>query len=656
MQRREFIKTISLAAAIPFFNFRLPAMQRRKMLVIGFDGMDPLRVRTLLEQNRLPNIKKLANRGIFTMMHSTVPAQSPVAWASFIVGADPGMHGIFDFLHRNPDNYFPRFAQSETLPAEKIVKIGNYRIPLKSGQVILKREGKAFWDYLEEHDIPATIFKIPANYPPSKSKQKTISGMGTPDLLGTYGIYTLYTSDENEAFKELSAANIFYAYENEKGEIENTHLPGPKNTLHKDQQTIDIPFRTYLDRKNRTLRIDIQGKKILLAEKEYSEWVEIKFPLINHLTSIRGMVRFYFLSIEPHFRLYISPLHISPLHPAIAISTPDDYSVELAEKVGLFHTIGLPADTKALSNETFNLEQFLVQSNSVLKESSQIFDHYLNEFVRQQEGLLFFYFSSLDQCQHMLWAAEDSKHPYFHPHEAKNFSGAIDQLYIAMDRELGKAIAALGPECPIIAISDHGFAPFYYKVNINNWLVENGYLKMKSGSPVAEQTIFDSVNWAESKAYAVGLNGLYLNLKGREAEGSVRSEEKRKVLEELKQRLESWIYSGNGQPVIKTAYIAEDTFSPRYLNRAPDIVLGFNRTFRIDDNSALGSFSNSAISENRNWWSGDHCLDPLTVPATFLASFSINSKFPAIIDIAPTILRYFGIDFDQKEIKGKSLI
>ncbi len=656
MNRRTFLKTLAGAAAIPYFNFRLQSQKGRKMIILGFDGMDPARVKRLLAAGRLPNIKKLAESGVFTMMHSTVPAQSPVAWASFITGADPGVHGLFDFLHRNKSNYFPEFAQSSTIDPSGFIRVGTYQIPLKSGKIVLKREGKPFWDYLEENGIPATVFKIPANYPPSSSKQKTISGMGTPDLLGTYGIYTLYTSDENEAFKELSAANIFYAYENEEGEIENTSLPGPKNSLKKDAPTVDIPFKTYLDRQNRTVRIDIQGKTILLAEKEYSEWVEVEFPLINLFSSIKGMVKFFLLSVEPNFRLYISPIHISPLNPSLSISTPSDYSAELAKKVGLFHTIGLPADTKALSNETFSLDDFLTQSNSVLAESSKIFDYYLNDFLKEQTGLLFFYFSSLDQGQHMLWAAEDSHHPYFQAKEAREFPDLIDELYVAMDREVKKVLTNAGKECAIIAVSDHGFAPFYYKVNINNWLAENGFLQTKNKELNSHFSIFDNVNWSESKAYSVGLNGLYLNLKEREANGIVTGQQKRKLLEEIKARLESWVDPLTQERVINNAYISEDIFSKNCLDRAPDIILGFNRKFRIDDNSALGSFNEATVSENRNWWSGDHCLDPLVVPATFLSSFAINKKVPAIIDITPTILKFFGIQTNNKDLKGKSLI
>ena len=225
-------------------------------------------------------MQRLGERGTFTMMRSTIPPQSPVAWGSFITGADPGVFGIFDFLHRDPETYIPIFSQSDTLPSRMMVNLGKYRIPLKPGKVVLKREGPAFWDYLEERGIPATIVKVPTNYPPSASKQRTLAGMGTPDIQGTYGIYSLYTSDENESQSDLSAANVYYAYIDENNVMEG-QIEGPKNDLLKEGEPIVVPFKVYVDNRHKTARIDIQGKEILIAEKEYSDWVEIEFSLIT---------------------------------------------------------------------------------------------------------------------------------------------------------------------------------------------------------------------------------------------------------------------------------------------------------------------------------------------------------------------------------------
>lgn len=655
MKRREFILSTGAAlAASPFMNFAKDKPPAKKMLVLGFDGMDPGIVNRLMGQGQLPNMQRLSEQGVFTMMRSSCPPQSPVAWGSFISGADPGVFGIFDFLHRDPENYTPMFAQSETKASSMLVNLGQYQIPLKPGKVVLKREGRAFWDYMEDRDIPATIVKVPTNYPPSASSQHTLAGMGTPDILGTYGIYSLYTSDENESQKDLSPNIVYYAYIDENNVMEG-QIEGPKNDLLKEGESVVVPFKVYVDNLHKTARIDIQGQEILIAEKEYSDWVEIKFSLIEHLASISGMIKFYLMEMGEKFRLYISPTHISPREPAVPISTPSGYSRELADNVGLFHTIGLPADTKALSQGTFSMENFITQSLSIFDESCRMFDFELQRFSHQQEGLLFFYFSSLDQGQHMFWALNDKEHPYYHPEESRKFAYITDEMYRKFDRVLGKALKNIKPGIPVMVMSDHGFGPFRRGVNINTWLVKEGYLKMTTADISKDVSILEYANWPASKAYALGFQGLYLNLKGREKEGMVSASERRRLLEELKGKLESIVDPKNGQKVISCAYISEDNFSKDFIGRAPDIILGFDRGYRINSDSVLGSLSQEVISDNLEWWSGDHCIDPRKVPATFIANFKIQRPVPDIRDIAPTILKYFSIA-TPAQMTGKTLI
>ncbi len=656
MKRRDFLKNTGLLmAAAPFMNFAKSKPLTKKMIVLGFDGMDPQRVMNLIQRGELPNLKKLAQMGTFTMMRSTIPPQSPVAWGSFITGSDPGTYGIYDFVHRNPENYMPIFSQSETLAPEWVVSIGKYKIPLKPGKVILKREGKAFWDYLEERDINATIFKVPTNYPPSKSNQRTISGMGTPDITGGYGMYSLYTTDEDEYQKDITPNRVYYAYIDDDNVLEG-EIEGPRNDLVKDRETVKVPFKTYVDYKHKTLRIDVQGKKIILREKQYSDWVEIDFPLIKGVSSITGMVKFFALNIRKNlFRLYVSPIHISPLHPALPISTPDSYSKELAEKNGLFHTISLPADTKALSQLTFGVDDFITQSMSVFDESSKIFDYEFERFLGNKQDFLFFYFSALDQGQHMFWALNDKTHPYYHEKEGKEFGYITDELYRKHDEILGRVLKKIPKNIPIVVLSDHGFGPFKRKVNLNKFLYDEGYLKLSTKDISEDVSILEYADWGNSKAYAVGLNGLYLNMKGREGEGIVTQSERRRILEEIKGKLEALRDPDTGEVVVTNAYISEDNFSKDYIGRAPDIIVGYKRGFRTGDSSAIGSLAESVVRDNMNWWSGDHCIDPLQVPASFLSNFKINKKVPNMMDIAPTILKFFGIN-NPSTMKGKSLV
>ncbi|MCK4835533.1 MAG: alkaline phosphatase family protein [Candidatus Aminicenantes bacterium] len=656
MKRREFIKDTGLVmAATPFMNFASTGTGYKKMIVLGIDGLDPRITYQLMKQGQLPNMKRLAQRGTFTMMRTTIPPHSPVAWSSFITGSDPGTFGIFDWVHRDPKTYFPFPSWAETFPSEWIVKLGKYRIPLKSGKVVLKREGKAFWDYLENRDIDATIFKVPCNYPPSESKQRTISGMGTPDILGTYGIYTLFSSDEEESEKDISPNNLYYAYINDDNVMENGIIEGPKNDLVEDGEKVEIPFRVYLDNQHKTARIDIQGKEILIGEKEYSDWVEIEFPLIKNVSSVTGMVKFYLMEMGETFRLYVTPVQISPRNPALTISTPSSYSKELVQNCGLFHTINLPADTKALSQGTFSMENFIVQSSSIFNESKKIFRYEFDRFLQKKSGFLFFYFSAVDQGQHMFWALNDKDHPYYKPDQHKKYGYIHHELYRMHDKIVGEVLKRCPRDVSIMVISDHGFNPFRRNVNINNWLYNEGYQKLVVDDISEEVDLLGYADWNNTRAYFMGLNGLYLNQKGREGQGIVTRAERRKLLEELKAKLEMISDPKSGEKVIAQAYITEDHFSKDFLDRAPDIIVGFNRGYRCGDGAALGGFSEEMLSDRMDWWSGDHLVDPSLVPASFISSFKINNKLPHIKDLAPTILKYFGIE-KVPTVKGKSLI
>ena len=657
MKRREFLKLSGFLLTFPsvFTRFLKGEKLYDKVLIIGFDGMDPRIAMKLVEEGKMPNLRNFLNtEGTLSKMMSTPPPASPVAWASFTTGRDPGAHGIFDFIHRDPETYIPKFSIADAVPPKKFLKLGSYKVPLDSGDVILNRKTTPFWDYIQDSEIEATVFKIPSNYPPSDMRfGRALSGMGTPDVLGGYGTYTLYTTDEDEARKEYSGANVSYAYFDENNMLEG-EIEGPPNALKEDGEPTVAEFKVYWDRNHKTARVDIQGKELYLKEGDFSKWIEIEFDIIPNIKSIKAIVRFYLLNAYDKFRLYISPPSIDPADPAQPISSPKDYSKELVEKVGLYHTLGLPADTKALSNETFNMENFLVQANSVLDESKKIFEYELARFNSLKRGLLFFYFSSLDQGSHMLWSLRDPEHPFYHPEVAKEFGDQVEVLYREFDKIIGRTLKAMPKNTPLIILSDHGFNSFRRRVNVNRILYEGGFLKLNTNEFPA--SILEDANWDETKAYAIGLNGLYLNLRGREANGIVFPDEKRAVLEDIKKLLLSYRDPKTGVPAITKVFITEDVFAHDNPKVMPDIVVGFNHLYRVDNDSALGTMGKEAITDNMDWWAGDHCIDPHFVMASLITNIKIDkNRTPVIWDLAPTVLKLFGIDIPS-DMRGKSLI
>jgi len=656
MKRRDFLKTAFLAGALtglglePFSSLAAKGKRdtARKMIILGFDGLDPHLLEIFIRQGKLPAFARLWREGDFKRLGTSIPPQSPVAWSNFITGTDPGGHAIFDFIHRDPQHYLPTFSASKTEEAKKTISLGNLVLPLSGGEVTLLRRGKAFWQYLEEYDIPATVFKIPSNYPPAPTKQRTISGMGTPDILGTYGIFNFYTTTTAEVQQDIGGGRIHNVYV--IGNQIEAKLPGPVNTFKKDRPETYIEFKVYLDPVNPVAKISLPGEEFILREGEWSGWKRVEFPLIP-TQSVSGICMFYLKQVRPEFKLYVSPINIDPAKPALPLSTPESYSRELAAKFGPFFTKGLPADTSALDSDILDDREFLIQDDFVLEERRAIFEYELKRF---ESGLLFYYVSSTDQRQHMFWRLLDKNHPAYDERLAKEFGRAIEHIYIEVDQILDKAFSRVDKNTILMVMSDHGFSPFRYAFNLNTWLKENGYLSLINEWKQGEEDFFLNVDWHRTKAYAVGLNGLYINQKGREAEGIVPAKEKEALIREIARKLESFVDPATGERPVRRAFVTQDVYHGPYTQEAPEIILGYNQGYRVSWASPLGRIPKKIIEPNREKWSGDHCMDPAVIPGILLTNRPIQAKFPQLFDLTATILQTFGLP-QPPEMRGKPI-
>ena len=168
----------------------------KRVIVLGVDGMDPSFVERHWES--LPNLDALRQQGEFKSLATTIPPQSPVAWSTVTTGRDPGGHGVYDFVPRDPFTLAPFSSMGQITEAGKVFEIGNYVIPLSEGEVESYREGPPFWPILTKHGVPVTMIRMPANFPPVKNEARQISGMGTVDLRGTFGTFTFFTENSEE--------------------------------------------------------------------------------------------------------------------------------------------------------------------------------------------------------------------------------------------------------------------------------------------------------------------------------------------------------------------------------------------------------------------------------------------------------------------------
>jgi predicted AlkP superfamily phosphohydrolase/phosphomutase len=643
VNRRSFLKRSAVAAAGAaalgaggyWVGSRRHASRSagKKVIVIGIDGMDPVLAERMMKAGQLPHLARLRAAGGFSRLGTSIPPQSPVAWANFINGAGPGSHGIFDFIHRHPQEpSAPFYAAAETV----------------GGQTLLRRQGVPFWDYLDEAGIPSTFYDLPSNYPPSPSQHghhRCISGMGTPDMLGTYGTYQYFAEDvPAEGVEEGGGKRARLSFVADTAEAQ---IVGPMNSLLKEPQPITVDFLVHRDRQANAALLEIQDQRILLKAGQWSPWTKLRFKLPwYYWPDPSGIVRFYLQAVAPTFKLYVTPVNMDPSAPAQRISEPTSFIQDVAERRGPFYTTGFQEDHKARSNGVFTDDEYLRQAGIVLEERLALFDYAVDNY---DDGLLFFYFSSSDLQSHIFWWDSDDKHPTRSATEAKKYFGHIHRLYQRLDQVVGDLLDRYGSQATLFVMSDHGFANWGRQFNLNSWLRENGYL----GPPQCTSVLHDA-DWSLTYAYGLGINGLYLNLKGRERDGIVEPGQKQEeLLAELKERLEG-VTDANGERVIRGAYRADQVYAGNATALAPDLIIGYCRGYRASWATCLGDLTPEILLDNDQAWSADHCADALEVPGVLFCNRPFRAGAPSLVDVAPSILAEFGLAAPSS-MSGKSI-
>jgi predicted AlkP superfamily phosphohydrolase/phosphomutase len=626
------------------------AQDAHKLIILGIDGMDPQLLRQFMGEGRMPNFAKLAQQGSFRELTTSIPPQSPVAWSNLITGMNAGGHGIFDFIHRDPKTHELYFSTSRVEGPKHSIHLGNWVVPLGGGSAEQLRKGKAFWEILDEHGVGNSVLRIPANFPPVAAEGETLSGMGTPDLRGTYGTFTFYTDDPTAAAGAVEGGQIIPVQVENSAVVAN--LVGPDNTFRNGSPAATEQFRVDMDPLEGVARIALNEQEFVLREGEWSDWVRVEFQLVPFLASVKGMCRFYLKQAHPRFQLYVSPINIDPANPALPISTPASYSRRLSEEVGEFYTQGIAEDTKALSAGALDDKEYLEQARTVLAEHRRIFDA---EFPKFKDGVFFFYFSSLDLNSHMMWRWMDPKHPQYDAANAMQYGSAILEFYEQIDQVLGEVLPRVDERTTLLVLSDHGFAPYYRSFNLNTWLLNGGYITLKQDAAADSGEPLANVDWSRTRAYGLGLNGLYLNLRGRDRDGIVvPGAEADALLHELKEKLLAVRDPQSGLPVITRVDLAKEIYQGPYAQSGPDVVVGYNRGYRAGWKTILGAFPPDVLEDNTNHWSGDHCMDYTLVPGVLLSNRKMVASQPALTDIAPTILAEFGIP-KSKDMMGQSV-
>jgi len=629
----------------------------QKLIVLGFDGVDPNLLQQWMAQGHLPSIQKLTAQGTFQKLGTTNPPESPVAWASFATGLNPGKHGIFDFLKRNPQTYYPEIALVEREPPRFLF---NW-IPIRGPKITNNRAGTPFYKTLADFGIKTTVLRMPLEFPPTElSNGKILGGLSIPDIRGTWGTFFYYASDltrwevgNTEFGGKLVRLEL-------KDSVVETEVEGPANPTQKNFTRVSIPLRLELDRERNRVKILLQGQEESVPERQWSRWFDFTFR-INAFLKIHGVGRFYILETFPELKVYLCPINFDPRNPPVPLSYPKNFSAQLAKVVGIYKTLGWAHDTWSLNEEKVDEQVFLEDLLETMDKYAALLYH---ELSTDSAACTVAVFTATDSVSHVFYRLIDPQHPRYDARLAEKYGDAILRVYQKMDQIIGQVTKHLDATSSLMVVSDHGFHSWRKGFNTNTWLVENGFMKLKGSDDrtkilddlFSQGSFFPNVDWAGTQAYALGLGQIYINLKGREKYGTVskNSPDYESIRERIAQGLKNFVDPDNGEKVIENVYKAEEIFHGDHANHAADLQISFRPGYRTSWQTSLGAVPAGVLVANLKKWSGDHCASDVSdTQGIFLCNRKLSTAGHSILDIAPATLKYFGAPIST-EIDGKA--
>ena len=613
----------------------------RRVVILGLDGLDPDLVDQYLQEGILPNLAQLKEEGSYTRLGTTWPPLSPVAWSSFSTGSNPGKHNIFDFISPNRTDYRPRMSSVRVRPPSRTMHLGKYQVPLSRPQIDRLRKSKPFWNVLGEAGVFSAVLRVPITFPPDKFYGVQLSAMCVPDLRGTQGTFAFFTEEGQEGLSLEGDAGGQTLLVKRKGSTVNGLLPGPDNPLREDGSRSSLPLQVKRNSKGK-ITLHAGDQHVELPPNEYTDWVRLAFPLAPGVKA-RGLCRFLLKNFDAPFEMYCTPVNIDPDKPVMPISHPPVYSTYLAKQHGPYATLGLAEDTGSLSEQRVTEKDFLKQAYDIDDERQTMF---FDSLQKVRRGLVTCVFDGPDRIQHMFWRFHDEKHPARGEDESKIAAhrDTIRDMYVRMDSLVGRTKKSVDKGTALVVMSDHGFKPFRRSVDLNAWLLDHGYLFLKENARASKVAYLEEVDWARTRAYAIGLAGIFVNQRGRESEGIVNlGRESQDLAKELCNQLTGLSDAECGEAAIHQAVCREDVYNGPYVEAAPDVIVGYNVGYRVSWDSANGKCASQVFSDNMKAWSGDHCIHPELVPGILFSNIALGNGKPNIVDLAPTVLDLLGV-------------
>jgi predicted AlkP superfamily phosphohydrolase/phosphomutase len=661
-----------------------PEKFKQKLVILGFDGMDPRLVQRWMDEGKLPNLKKLASRGSgVRALGTTHSPESPTAWASFATGVNAGKHNIYDFLIRDTSTYLPDLGMVHFEPPHFIL---NY-IPISKPVVQSIRGGTSFWVTAGAAGVRSSMLTVPVTFPPEQVPNgELLSGLPLPDIRRTMGTFYYFGTDlsryeeGNTEFGGILKRLVF------DGDTARTELVGPPNPIVKQQlrelraktsgspiadldkmklaelearEDVRLPVTVHWNRAERAATIDVADNSIHLSEHQWSKWINLDFT-INMLIRVHGMAQIYLIGAGPELQLYISPVNWKPDNPPAPMSSPASLAADLYERLGPYRTLGWAEATWPLNEDRIDEKTFMDDLYRAFDDRAQVI---LQRIDAKQWDLVVGVIESTDRVQHMMWRLIDPTHPMYDKALAAKFGDAIERVYRKCDEFVGEVVSRIDPATPVLIVSDHGFHSFRQSVNLNTWLVGEGFMAIQGQQPGEKKlqdlfgggTFWENVDWSRTKAYAMGLGQIYVNLKGRERQGIVSPEDSKNVQDALVGRLLTMADPKTGARMVDAVYKRDDVYKGEFVKNASELQVGLADGYRVSWQSTLGGSPPGLVYPNMKKWSGDHgSYDYKQTSGTLISSRPIGSEPVDIMDIAPTVLRYFGVPIPP-DIDGKPI-
>jgi predicted AlkP superfamily phosphohydrolase/phosphomutase len=675
---------IVAATALSTFWSRSPSKSRywQKLVILGFDGMDPDLVEQLVRDGKLPNMKRLMDQGGLYPLATTHSAESPTAWASFATGVNPGKHNIYDFLVRDTGTYLPDLGMVRREPARFLFGY----VPIARPKVHSIRGGTSFWVTAGRQGVRSSILTVPVTFPPEEVPNgELLSGLPLPDIRGTMGTFYYFATDLSryeEGNTEMGGILKRLLVEND---VAHTELVGPPNPVVRQQvelirrkgptlsdqdraqlaelqqrEDVRLPMTVRWNRADKTATVDIGGQSLTLQPGRWSKWVDLEFR-INFLLRVRGMAQLLLMNADRELQLYVSPVNWKPDAPPIPMSYPAGFSGELFDKIGYYRTLGWAEATWPLNEARMDEQTFMDDLYKAFDDRAQVI---LTRLEAREWDLMVGVIESTDRVQHMMWRLIDPKHPMYDAALAAKFGGAIESVYKRADTFVGEVMDRVDPGTPIMIVSDHGFHSWRKAVNLNTWLVQNGYMTLQGQRPADKKlddlfgggTFWENVDWTRTRAYAMGIGQIYFNLRGRESKGIVSpGAEARQLADELSSRLLTMKDPDDGAPIIRSIYKRDDIYSGEFLGNASELQVGMHDGYRVSWQTTLGGSPEGLVYANMKKWSADHGgYDYATTAGVLIVNRRLTTATPSIMDVAPTVLKYFGVQ-PPAETDGKAI-